>query len=83
MGSWCSKENTPGGRQQQQHDHNHNHNHSSGAASKGGKNRYANFGDDYHTLEQVSSIGSLQCLNLLLLDSLKCCLVLVHSEAVG
>lgn len=53
MGSWCSKENTPGGRQP--HDHNHNQNHNSSAASKGGKNRYANFGDDYHTLEQVTN----------------------------
>ncbi|CAD6264527.1 unnamed protein product [Miscanthus lutarioriparius] len=47
MGSWCSKENTPGGRQP--------HDHNSSAASKGGKNRYANFGDDYHTLEQVTN----------------------------
>jgi hypothetical protein len=75
MGSWCSKENTPGGRQP--HDHNHNHNHNSSAASKGGKNRYANFGDDYHTLEQVSSISSLQCLNL-------CCfLVLAMLPSAG
>ncbi|WVZ92359.1 hypothetical protein U9M48_038432 [Paspalum notatum var. saurae] len=56
MGSWCSKDNPSGGRQPHHHNHNqnHNHNHKSSAASNGGKNRYANIGDDYHTLEQVT-----------------------------
>ena len=59
MGLWCSKENQSGGRQPHDYNHNHNHNHSNGAAaaSKGGKNRYAKIGDDYHTLEQVKSIA--------------------------
>jgi E3 ubiquitin-protein ligase RGLG len=57
MGSFCSKENQPGGRQP--HDYNRNHNQSNGAAttSRGGKDRYAQIGDDYQTLEQVG--GSL------------------------
>ena len=59
MGLWCSKENQSGGWQPHDYNHNHNHNHSNGAAaaSKGGKNRYAKIGDDYHTLEQVKSIA--------------------------
>ncbi|KAG2579570.1 E3 ubiquitin-protein ligase RGLG2-like [Panicum virgatum] len=56
MGLWCSKENQSRGWQPHDYNHNHNHNHSNGAAaaSKGGKNRYAKIGDDYHTLEQVT-----------------------------
>ncbi|KAJ1268992.1 hypothetical protein BS78_07G175900 [Paspalum vaginatum] len=57
MGSWCSKDNPSGGRQLHDHNRNqnHNHGHKSSAASNGGKNRYANIGDDYHTLEQVTN----------------------------
>lgn len=46
MGSFFSKDN-PSGRRP--YDYNHNH-----AAPRGGNNRYAKFGDDYHTLEQVT-----------------------------
>jgi E3 ubiquitin-protein ligase RGLG len=55
MGSFGSKESSSGRQQQQQHqDRGKN-------AVPGGQNRFANFGDDYHTLEQVSEIGSSMC----------------------
>ncbi|OEL37666.1 E3 ubiquitin-protein ligase RGLG2 [Dichanthelium oligosanthes] len=54
MGSWCSKDNPSGGRQPHDYNHNYNQNSSAAEASRGGKNRYAKIGDDYHTLEQVT-----------------------------
>ncbi|RCV31649.1 hypothetical protein SETIT_6G195000v2 [Setaria italica] len=54
MGSFFSKENQPGGRQPHDYNHSHNQNNGAATASRGGKNRYAKIGDDYHTLEQVT-----------------------------
>ncbi|BAF24042.1 E3 ubiquitin-protein ligase RGLG2 [Oryza sativa Japonica Group] len=48
MGAFCSKQNPSG-----QQPHCCNHSSSSNAAPKG-NNRFAKFGDDYHTLEQVT-----------------------------
>jgi len=53
MGAFCSKQNPSG-----QQPHCCNHSSSSNAAPKG-NNRFAKFGDDYHTLEQVRLIRSL------------------------
>lgn len=50
MGVFCSKPNSSG---RQPYDYNHNHSHSNNAARRG-HNRFAKFGDDYHTLEQVT-----------------------------
>ncbi|KAL6859043.1 hypothetical protein ACP4OV_018045 [Aristida adscensionis] len=54
MGSFCSKDN-PSGRRP--YDYNHaagNSNSGNGAAPRAGSKQYAKFGDDYHTLEQVT-----------------------------
>jgi E3 ubiquitin-protein ligase RGLG len=50
MGGFGSKESSSG-RQQQQQQHNQDRGRS---AAPAGHNRFAKFGDDYHTLEQVS-----------------------------
>ncbi|KAL6644608.1 hypothetical protein ACP70R_016216 [Stipagrostis hirtigluma subsp. patula] len=55
MGAMCSKKDAS---ERRPYDYNHNgtttNNNSNGAAPRGGNKQYANFGDDYHTLEQVT-----------------------------
>jgi hypothetical protein len=48
MGGFGSKESSSGRQQQQQHNQDRGR-----SAAPAGHNRFAKFGDDYHTLEQV------------------------------
>ncbi|TVU05369.1 hypothetical protein EJB05_48528 [Eragrostis curvula] len=51
MGAFCSRDNSPG---RQQHHYNHDQNRNTNAAPRGMADRYARFGDEFETLEQVT-----------------------------